>query len=125
MLDYLRGQRSGQSPDPDFEAKSLNALGLTTLDLVELISAQTNDRELIESQVREFIAIGRPPNRKLASLFQRVRILAESGLGEEQRYFLLTSGTIGDRSEIGPFPSALDTVGFVVKYCWSIERWCT
>src|SRR5262245_51747675 len=83
VLDYLRRQRSGQRPDPDFEAKSLNALGLTTLDLVELISAHADDCGLFESQVREFIAIGRPPNRKLANLFQRVRILAQSGLGEE------------------------------------------
>ena len=114
---------SGHPPDDTFEERSLNASDLTTLDLAEIISAQVDERHLSEDQVYTFIAIGGAATQKQANLFKRVRILVQH-LGETERFKLLSSGVVGDPSEIAPFRDEFDSVGFIAKYCGAIEAWC-
>lgn len=123
VLGYSRKISSGAQPDPTFERKSLSRdLKFNSLSLAELIFALSEECGIPIERIVHFLRTGLPGggDQKIANLLERIAILAEQ-FGESERIALLSSGVVGDRTEIGPVLPEFDNVASIIKYCKAIE----
>lgn len=122
ILAYLRYIWSGAAADPVFENRRLSTdLGFNSVSMAELLLAVIRERGLSTEAVLGFMRVSPPQGEgRLANLLERTTLLAEE-LNEKERMLLLSSGTVGDPSEVVFLTGEFDSVRFVVRYCEAIE----
>ena len=122
ILAYLRGLWKGKAPDPSFEERTLRTdFGFTSLNMAEVLLAVIQERGLSQEAALDYIRSGPPLGEgNMANLLERLTILAEQ-FGEKERMTLLSTGVVGDPSEVFFFREESDNVGFVVRYCKAIQ----
>lgn len=123
ILAYLRHIESGAASDAAFENRRLSTdLGFNTLNMAEVLLAVVNERGLSIEAVLGFMRVSPPHGEaRLANLLERTTLLAED-FDERDRMLMLSSGAVGDPSEIVFLSGECDHVRFVVRYCDAIEK---
>lgn len=122
LLEYLRHLWSGGQADLELERKT--DLGFYTLNMAELLFAVSEERNVPRKRILHFLrkCIPGGGDAIIATLLERIFILADGGWGEQSRITLLCSGLAGDlRQEIVPIHSYFDKVDLLVKYCLMMD----
>ena len=124
VIEYLVARRNGAPVDEAFARQSLNQMGLCSIDLAEVLLALVKEQGWSAQHVFDFLACGDPGSKQEALLFKRVLTLGDGTFDPKLRYVLLTTGIVGDGSELASFFPEYDSVDALDRLCCSVSNWC-
>ena len=133
IYEYIENSFLNNERDNDFESKSFNQLGLTKIDLFEIMLQFVNKHSNVLIQAKEesdftrgllgLLSFFSITSVEEATLIQRIVIL-RGGFNTYERTMLLWSGLCGNGEGVCQLHKELDSIKVVYNICLTASIWC-